>query len=141
MFLFHLTCKNLIIGYSDIIQFCFYGAYLNLTSKTLLGFKWATEFCSNAHFIIKTDVNFYVNINRLLRTMLINNRSLKTSVAGICEMGSPRDTNVYIHLPNGLWYIGIYLQYFVQRMYISDVPKAITYPMITTVGVFSRCYM
>ena len=25
--------------------------------------------------------------------MLINNRSLKTSVAGICEMGSPRDTN------------------------------------------------
>ena len=82
------------VNFGDIIQFCFYGAYLNLTSKTLLGFKWATEFCSNAHFIIKTDVNFYVNINRLLRTMLINNRSLKTSVAGICEMGSPRDTNV-----------------------------------------------
>jgi hypothetical protein len=81
------------VNFGDIIQFCFYGAYLNLTSKTLLGFKWATEFCSNAHFIIKTDVNFYVNINRLLRTMLINNRSLKTSVAGICEMGSPRDTN------------------------------------------------
>jgi hypothetical protein len=58
-----------------------------------LGFKWETEFCSNAHFIIKTDDNVYVNINRLLRTTLINNRSLKISVAGICEMGSPRDTN------------------------------------------------
>ena len=32
---------------------------------------------------------------------------------------------------------GICIQYFVQRTYISDVPKIKTYPMITTVGVFS----
>ena len=81
------------VNFGDIIQFCFYETYLNLTPKTLLGFKWATEFCSNAHFIIKADDNVYVNITRLLRTMLIDNRSLKTSVARMCEMGSPRDTN------------------------------------------------
>jgi len=48
-----------------------------------MGFKWATEFCSNAHFILKTDDDVYVNINGLLRTMLIHGSSLTTSVAGI----------------------------------------------------------
>jgi beta-1,3-galactosyltransferase 1 len=81
------------VNFGDIIQLCFYETYLNLTPKTLLGFKWASEFCSSAHFIIHIDDNVYVNINRLLRTMLINNRSLKTSVAGICEIGSPGETN------------------------------------------------
>ena len=52
------------VNFGDIIQFCFYETYLNLAPKTLLGFKWATEFCSNAHFIIKTDDNVYVNITR-----------------------------------------------------------------------------
>ena len=85
--------KQEYVNFGDIIQFCFYEIYLNLTPKTLLGFQWATELCSNAHFIINIDDNVYVNINRLLRTLLINNRSLKTSVAGICEMGSPRETN------------------------------------------------
>jgi hypothetical protein len=88
-----LQVKQEHVNFGDIIQLCFYETYLNLALKTLLGFKWATELCSNTHFIIKTDDNVYVNINRILRTMLINNRSLKTSVAGICEMGSPRDTN------------------------------------------------
>ena len=60
---------------------------------TLVGFKWATEFCSSAHFIITTDDDVYVNINGLFRTLLIHDSSLKTSVAGICEMGSLRDTN------------------------------------------------
>ena len=81
------------VNFGDIIQFCFYETYLNLTLNTLLGFKWASELCSNAQFIIKTDDNVYGSINRLLRTMLIYNRSLKTSVAGIYEMGSPQDTN------------------------------------------------
>ena len=56
-----------------------------------MGFKWATEFCSNAHFIIKTDDDVYVNINGLFRTLLIHDSSLKTYVAGICEMGSLRE--------------------------------------------------
>ena len=50
------------VNFGDIVQFCFYETYLNLTPKTLLGFTWATAFCSNAHFIIKTDDNIYVNI-------------------------------------------------------------------------------
>jgi hypothetical protein len=55
-----------------------------------MGFKWVNEFCSSAHFIIKTDDDVYVNINGLFRTLLIHGSSLKTSVAGLCEMGSLR---------------------------------------------------
>lgn len=87
-------------NFGDIIQFSFYESYRNLTLKTLMGFKWATEFCSNAHFIIKTDDDVYVNINGLLRTMLTHGSSLKSSVAGICEMGSLRDTN-----PSSKWFV------------------------------------
>ena len=65
-----------------------------------MGFKWATEFCSSAYFIIKADDDVYVNINGLFRTLLIHGSSLKTSVAGICEMGSLRDTN-----PSSKWYV------------------------------------
>ena len=88
------------VDFGDIIQFSFYESYRNLTMKTLMGFKWATEFCSSAHFIMKTDNDVYVNINGLLRAMLIHGSSLKTSVAGICEMGSLRDTN-----PSSKWYV------------------------------------
>ena len=88
------------VDFDDIIQFSFYESYRNLTLTTLRGFKWATEFCSSAHFIIKTDDDVYVNINGLFRTLLIHGSSLKTSVAGICEMGSLRDPNL-----SSKWYV------------------------------------
>ena len=97
-----LTCqvKQEHVDFDDIIQFSFYESYRNLTLTTLMGFKWATEFCSSAHFIIKADDDVYVNINGLFRALLIHGSSLKTSVAGICEMGSLRDTN-----PSSKWYV------------------------------------
>ena len=79
--------------FGDIIQFSFCESYRNLTLKTLMGFMWATEFCSNAHFIMKTDDDVYVNINGLIRTLLIHGSSLRTSVAGLCELGILRKTN------------------------------------------------
>jgi hypothetical protein len=88
------------VDFDDIIQVSFYESYRNLTLTTLMGFKWATEFCSSAHFIIKTYDDFYVNMNGLFRTLLIHGSSLKTSVAGICEMGSLRVTN-----PSSKWYV------------------------------------
>jgi hypothetical protein len=75
------------VDFGDIIQFSFNESYRNLTLKRLMGFMLATEFCSNAHFIITTDDDVYVNIHGLLRTLLIHGCSLKMYVAGICEMG------------------------------------------------------
>ena len=86
--------------FGDIIKFSFCESYRNLTLKTLMVFKWATEFCSRAHFTIKTDDDVYVNINGLIRTLLIHGSSLRTSVAGLCELGTLRETN-----PSSKWYV------------------------------------
>ena len=43
------------VNFSDVLQFSFQESYRNLTLKTLMGFKWVTECCSNANCIIKTD--------------------------------------------------------------------------------------
>ena len=79
--------------YGDIIQFSFYDTYRNLTYKTIMGYKWASIYCSNANFILKTDDDVYVNIKGLLRTVNINQAALLKSVAGICSLESRRDTN------------------------------------------------
>jgi hypothetical protein len=86
--------------FGDMIQFNFCESYRNLTLKTLISFKWATAFCSNAQFIMKTDDDVYVNINELIRTLLIHGSSLRTSVAGLCELGILRETN-----PSSKWYV------------------------------------
>ena len=42
----------------------------------------------------------WISIDGLLKTLLIHGSSLKTSVAGICDKGSLRDTN-----PSSKWYV------------------------------------
>ena len=69
-----------------------------LTSVTL--FNLVSTNHSNAHFIIQTDDDVYVNIHGLLRTMFTHGSSLKSSVVGICTMDSLRDTN-----PSSKWYV------------------------------------
>ena len=47
-----LTCqvKQEHVDFDDIIQFSFCESYRNLTLTTLMGFKWATEFCSSTFY-------------------------------------------------------------------------------------------
>ena len=81
------------LEYGDIIQFSFYDAYRNLTYKTIMGYKWASIYCSNANFILKTDDDVYVNIKGLLRTVYAHQEALLKSVAGMCSLESRRDTS------------------------------------------------
>jgi len=74
------------LEYGDIIQFSFYDTYRILTYKTIMGYKWASRYCSNANFIFKTDDDVYVNIKGLLRTVNVNQAALIKSVAGICTL-------------------------------------------------------
>jgi beta-1,3-galactosyltransferase 1 len=41
--------------FKDIIQFNFVDSYRNITYKSIMGFKWAVQFCSKVKFIFKTD--------------------------------------------------------------------------------------
>ncbi|XP_045161046.1 beta-1,3-galactosyltransferase 1-like [Mercenaria mercenaria] len=48
--------------YKDVLQGDFIDAYLNLTHKVVMGYKWLTERCRNAKLIVKSDDDFLVNI-------------------------------------------------------------------------------
>ncbi|XP_022086947.1 beta-1,3-galactosyltransferase 1-like [Acanthaster planci] len=52
--------------YHDIIQENFHDSYYNLTLKTLMGLRWAAQFCPNARYILKVDVDMFVNVYNLL---------------------------------------------------------------------------
>jgi hypothetical protein len=51
----------------DIVQNNFTDAYFNLTTKTIMGFRWVSTYCSNAKYTLKVDDDVVVNINRLLK--------------------------------------------------------------------------
>ena len=55
--------------HGDIIQEEFQDSYLNLSIKTVMGLKWATLFCPNAEFVIKTDDDVMLNIVNLTKDL------------------------------------------------------------------------
>ncbi|KAB0354260.1 hypothetical protein FD755_022798 [Muntiacus reevesi] len=63
--------------YGDIIRQDFLDTYSNLTLKTIMAFRWATEFCPNARYIMKTDTDVFVNTGNLVKYLLNLNHSEK----------------------------------------------------------------
>ncbi|XP_075053364.1 beta-1,3-galactosyltransferase 5 [Mixophyes fleayi] len=64
-----------IITYKDIIQRNFIDSYYNLTLKTLLGIDWITHHCPQASYVMKTDVDMFVNIFYLVELLLLKNQT------------------------------------------------------------------
>ncbi|KAL3855102.1 hypothetical protein ACJMK2_014331 [Sinanodonta woodiana] len=58
--------------FQDIVQGDFIDDYHNLTHKGVLGYRWITEYCQNAKFILKIDDDVFVNIFRVIHTLLPN---------------------------------------------------------------------
>ncbi|XP_033099677.1 beta-1,3-galactosyltransferase 5-like [Anneissia japonica] len=52
--------------FGDIVQGDFLDTYGNLTLKTLMGFQWIRDFCSEATFVLKVDSDIIVNYNALI---------------------------------------------------------------------------
>ncbi|KAM4894809.1 LOW QUALITY PROTEIN: UDP-GalNAc:beta-1,3-N-acetylgalactosaminyltransferase 1 [Sylvia borin] len=53
----------------------FLDTYDNLPLKTIMGFQWLSEFCSNARFFMKTNVDVFINIPNLVKLLLQLNSS------------------------------------------------------------------
>ncbi|XP_078578445.1 beta-1,3-galactosyltransferase 1-like isoform X2 [Branchiostoma floridae x Branchiostoma japonicum] len=53
----------------DIIQEDFVDSYKNLTLKTVMCLKWASQFCPNAKFVMKADDDTFVNIFNLVKRL------------------------------------------------------------------------
>ncbi|KAK3865651.1 hypothetical protein Pcinc_028761 [Petrolisthes cinctipes] len=52
--------------YGDIIHANFFDHYSNLTLKTVSMFEWVKTYCSETHFILKTDDDMFINVPLLL---------------------------------------------------------------------------
>lgn len=52
--------------YRDIIIGNFSDTYQTLSTKSLFSLHWATTYCAEAKFVLKTDDDVYLNITRLL---------------------------------------------------------------------------
>ncbi|KAJ7428104.1 Beta-1,3-galactosyltransferase 5 [Willisornis vidua] len=56
--------------YRDIIQKNFTDTYYNLTLKTMMGIEWVHRFCYQASFVMKTDIDVFVNVFYLTELLL-----------------------------------------------------------------------
>lgn len=62
--------KNILVEnalYGDIVQQNFVDSYQNLTLKTVMGYNWAVDYCSNATHILYKDDDFHFNVKNLLK--------------------------------------------------------------------------
>ncbi|NXR68680.1 B3GL1 acetylgalactosaminyltransferase, partial [Rhadina sibilatrix] len=70
-----LSVEDESVLYGDIIRQDFLDTYDNLTLKTIMAFQWLSEFCSNARFFMKTDVDVFINTPNLVKLLLQLNSS------------------------------------------------------------------
>ncbi|XP_019613482.1 PREDICTED: beta-1,3-galactosyltransferase 5-like, partial [Branchiostoma belcheri] len=80
----------------DIIQEDFVDSYRNLTLKTVMCLKWASEFCPGAKFVMKVDDDTFVNIYSLVRHLkrLFANKTTRLVTGHVNSGVEPiRDSN------------------------------------------------
>eukprot|EP00057_Strongylocentrotus_purpuratus_P004524 XP_003728876.1 PREDICTED: beta-1,3-galactosyltransferase 1-like [Strongylocentrotus purpuratus] len=63
-----LRDESVIFG--DIVQENFIDDYLNMTLKTVMGFKWSTTFCSRAKYVMKLDDDVLINTRMVADVLL-----------------------------------------------------------------------
>lgn len=53
--------------YGDLIQSKSRDTYTNLTLKSIAALEWTKQYCSSARYLLKTDDDMFIDIQRLLR--------------------------------------------------------------------------
>lgn len=68
--------------FGDILYINMQDSYYNLTLKLLSAFNWVNDHCHKARFILKVDVDTFVNVPLLLDLLIVNEYRLEYSVLG-----------------------------------------------------------
>ncbi|XP_060567639.1 beta-1,3-galactosyltransferase 1-like [Ruditapes philippinarum] len=88
--------------YHDIIKEDFVDTYMNLTYKTIMGFKWVVTFCSSAKYVLKTDDDMYINVPNFVHYINTSGAELENHVVGLCiTLPSPMRNR------SSKWYVSI----------------------------------
>lgn len=62
-----LRLKSEASKHKDLVQIDFIDSYFNNTIKTMMGFKWAVEYCPGSKFYMFLDDDMYVSLRNVLR--------------------------------------------------------------------------
>ncbi|KAK6166400.1 hypothetical protein SNE40_023101 [Patella caerulea] len=71
--------------FNDIVMEDFHDSYMNLTYKTMMGFKYVTKFCNHAKYVLKIDDDIWLNMPSLLKLLEKEGNKLITAVGGACH--------------------------------------------------------
>lgn len=86
-------------SYRDLIQQDFMDTFHNLTSKLILQFHWASEYCPKAKFVMSTDDDVFVHVPNMVRYLRrMEQKQVLNFWVGHVHRGSPpvrRKTNKY----------------------------------------------
>ncbi|XP_062988091.1 UDP-GalNAc:beta-1,3-N-acetylgalactosaminyltransferase 1 [Elgaria multicarinata webbii] len=88
-----LSIEDESILYGDILQQDFLDTYSNLTLKTVMAFRWLTEFCSNAQYVMKTDSDVFINMGNLMK--LLNSSTSENFITGYPLIEKPAHRGFY----------------------------------------------
>ncbi|KAJ8023067.1 Beta-1,3-galactosyltransferase 1 [Holothuria leucospilota] len=115
------------IIYQDIVMGNFHDSYRNLSLKTLFGLRWASMYCSQAHYVMKADDDTFINFKPLIDTLT---RSPKENfITGhLCTGCKPiRNTTNKWYTPKEMFSGEFYPDYVHGPAYVmsGDLPRQI----------------
>lgn len=67
--------------YNDLIRGRFVDSYNNLTLKTISTLEWVDNYCSEVKFILKTDDDMFINVNKLM-AFITKHADVKRTIFG-----------------------------------------------------------
>ncbi|XP_046581238.1 beta-1,3-galactosyltransferase 1-like [Haliotis rubra] len=113
------------LHYKDMLMEDFRDSYHNLTYKTIMGLKWASSFCDNAKFVLKTDDDMWVNVPEILQLVNRNQLFLQSGVLGRCGLGQPiRDKRSRWYITYNEYPLPYYKQYCSGSGYVTSMAVA-----------------
>lgn len=119
--------------HNDILQEDFVDTYLNLTIKSIMGLKWVSRFCPKATFVMKTDDDMLINIDRLLAYL---QRASTTSFFGgkMAKTTVIRDYDNKFFVPRSVYPKDVYPPYCEGLGYLMsyDVVHKLYFTSLTT---------
>lgn len=96
--------------YGDLIQCKSRDTYTNLTLKSIAALEWTRQYCSSARYLLKTDDDMFIDIQRLLRfidkveTTAITKNGFNMSIhLNSNEFESASVSDYDIELPPTIW--------------------------------------
>ncbi|XP_041061289.1 UDP-GalNAc:beta-1,3-N-acetylgalactosaminyltransferase 1-like [Carcharodon carcharias] len=66
------------VQFRDIISQDFIDSYDNLTLKTIMAFRWISEFCPNADYVLKADADVFISVKYLVNFLLKINKNISS---------------------------------------------------------------